>query len=1027
MRLCLEVEGKIYDVQKTMGGIPIMVKSAMCNLTKKEGRKTMVQMHEDDRESGGYFIVGGNEKLMRMLIAPKRNIPLLLERDTLAKCGPMYTKYGAFLRSVRNDGTGTSFQLLYLTDGTIMVRTWIQRRPFLLPLMVVMRACSPLATDEEIFNRIRGSAADNDTFVLERATALLDQGREKGLIDHLSCLKLLGSELRNVINWLPRDSTPEVVGETFLREFICVHLEDGFERVLMLAHMARKVYALVRGEVVADNLDVASNQEVWTSGHIYGMVFKEKLWSALSIGAKGLARDFSRPGVDFSKKDFFVTKLSKFLPSVLPLPNFLGTGDFVANFCSDLQQSTGFCVMAEKLNHLRYTAHFRAVHRGAFFAEMKTTTVRKLMPESWGFMCPVHTPDGGPCGLLNHLAADCKIDDGLWQVEEHREGVMALMESCGLIRSHRPQTRAPGLTVLLDGRVAGQIPEPLVKSMVALLRQLKVSGKHADVSPFLEIVVVPTGGAAFPGVWMFTTAGRFLRQVHSLQNQGLEWIGSGEQPYMSIALDTASVTDTTEYVERDASAMMSLVAQMTPFPDFNQSPRNMYQCQMGKQTMGTPSTNFQYRGDNKMYRLTYGQQPVVRTQTHVKYDMDTYPNGLNAVVAVLAYTGYDMEDAMIINKGAYDRGLASASVYYSLRYDLQEEAAAKGVERTDLWFDNSEGTHRMPGSKVYAHIDQMGLPAIGTKLVKGDVLAVYYNARTKMHETFVNKKQDPVVVDMVVPLRQFDRGDTTYRMNQVFIKLREPRNAIIGDKFSSRHGQKGTLSRIWPHEDMPFTDSGVVPDILINPHAFPSRMTVGMLMESMAGKSGAAHGVDQDGTPFMFSEEDRAVDYFGKQLLDAGYNYYGSEPMYSGLTGTEMQVDIFLGVVYYQRLRHMVGDKFQSRAEGPVNQLTQQPVGGRKHMGGIRVGEMERDSLLAHGASFLINDRLMQSSDYSQAFACGKCGSILAPMARRGVPFCKACNSTSQVEVVAIPFVFRYLATEFAAFGIRIDLKIKPI
>jgi len=284
------------------------------------------------------------------------------------------------------------------------------------------------------------------------------------------------------------------------------------------------------------------------------------------------------------------------------------------------------------------------------------------------------------------------------------------------------------------------------------------------------------------------------------------------------------------------------------------------------------------------------------------------------------------------------------------------------------------------------------------------------------------------VVDMVVPLRQFDRGDGTLRLNHVLIKLREPRNAAIGDKFSSRHGQKGTLSRIWPHEDMPFTDSGMVPDLLINPHAFPSRMTVGMLIESMAGKAGAMHGAHQDGTPFMFSEEDRAVDYFGKQLLDAGYNYYGSEPMYSGIYGTEMKVDIFLGTVYYQRLRHMVGDKFQARAEGAVNQLTHQPVGGRKHGGGIRFGEMERDSLLAHGASFLINDRLMQSSDYSQCFACAKCGSILSTYVKKGItPFCKVCNTADRIQVVAIPFVFRYLCAEFAAFGICCNLNMKPI
>ncbi len=368
-------------------------------------------------------------------------------------------------------------------------------------------------------------------------------------------------------------------------------------------------------------------------------------------------------------------------------------------------------------------------------------------------------------------------------------------------------------------------------------------------------------------------------------------------------------------------------------------------------------------------------------------------------------------------------------MYYALTVDLRTNAQKMGYEVTDLYFDNSEGAHRSGAIPAeWAHIDEDGLPKIGTMLRKGDPLYVFYNRRTKRHEAVANKKQDPVIVDLVVPIGQFETGTDVLRVNCVLIKLREPRNAVIGDKFSSRHGQKGTLSRLWPQEDMPFSDNGIVPDILINPHAFPSRMTVGMLLESMAGKAGALHGLDQDGTPFMFSEKDTAVDYFGKQLLDAGYSYHGSESMYSGIFGTELTVQIFMGVVFYQRLRHMVGDKFQARSEGTVNALTHQPVGGRKNAGGIRFGEMERDSMLAHGSSFLLNDRLFQSSDYSQAFCCGRCGSILAPVVKKGVAArCKSCDTAEHIQVIAIPFVFRYLAAEFGAFGIACSLHIKPI
>jgi len=244
---------------------------------------------------------------------------------------------------------------------------------------------------------------------------------------------------------------------------------------------------------------------------------------------------------------------------------------------------------------------------------------------------------------------------------------------------------------------------------------------------------------------------------------------------------------------------------------------------------------------------------------------------------------------------------------------------------------------------------------------------------------------------------------------------------------SSRHGQKGVLSKLWPQIDMPFTESGITPDVIINPNAFPSRMTIGMLVESLAGKSGSLHGFSPDATPFQFDENNRAVDYFGEQLVKAGYNFYGTEPMYSGVGGGELLANIYIGVVYYQRLRHMVSDKYQVRAKGPVHDLTQQPVKGRSKGGGIRFGEMERDSLLAHGVSFLLQDRLMNCSDYHKCHVCTTCGSIVSPasytpkIGKRQV-WCHYCETTYGISVIAIPFVFRFLVNELAAMNIRVTL-----
>ncbi|KAI5297655.1 hypothetical protein KEM56_004642, partial [Ascosphaera pollenicola] len=302
------------------------------------------------------------------------------------------------------------------------------------------------------------------------------------------------------------------------------------------------------------------------------------------------------------------------------------------------------------------------------------------------------------------------------------------------------------------------------------------------------------------------------------------------------------------------------------------------------------------------------------------------------------------------------------------------------------------------------------------------------------------------------------------------------------DRTPARHGQKGVCSQLWPNIDMPFSETGIQPDVIINPHAFPSRMTIGMFVESLAGKAGALHGLAQDSTPFTFSEENTAGDFFGEQLLQAGYNFHGNEPMYSGVTGREFAADIYFGVVYYQRLRHMVNDKFQVRTTGPVNALTGQPVKGRAKGGGIRVGEMERDSLLAHGGAFLLQDRLMNCSDSTRAWICRKCGSFISTQiavnqvqgARKnaavsaavqmesamtksgmsvsalggtaGIVRCRACAREAVFDdpradvwedgnghrfvggddttVVAVPEVLKYLDIELAAMGVKLQFKV---
>jgi DNA-directed RNA polymerase I subunit RPA2 len=489
---------------------------------------------------------------------------------------------------------------------------------------------------------------------------------------------------------------------------------------------------------------------------------------------------------------------------------------------------------------------------------------------------------------------------------------------------------------------------------------------------------------------------------------------------------------------------------------------------MGKQSMGTPGTALRYRTDNKTYRLQTGQTPIVRPPLHNEYGFDNFPNGTNAVVAVISYTGYDMDDAMILNKSAHERGFGHGTIYKTKICDLEEGGRRNRSGKTvsKLFGFAPEGLKK---AQYLDTLDEDGFPRVGTMLRHGDVIAAWHTVSyDAAAEDYINRdantqffkyKEDELA--FVEEVRIIGSEDGTQPCQKISIKLRVPRSPIIGDKFSSRHGQKGVCSQKWPSIDMPFSESGIQPDVIINPHAFPSRMTIGMFVESLAGKAGAMHGIAQDSTPFRFDEQNTAVDFFGHQLMKAGYNYYGNEPMYSGITGQELAADIYIGVVYYQRLRHMVNDKYQVRTTGPVNSMTGQPIKGRKKGGGIRVGEMERDALIAHGTAFLLQDRLMNCSDYTKAAICRGCGSFLstAPTVNefsrkndksgRSLTIrCRRCASLADghqsksdtwtdgqgmrfsggddIATVAVPGVLKYLDVELASMGVRLKFNVSP-
>lgn len=1066
-KLLLKLKWSVNDGDETFsevrdcGGLPIMLQSNRCHLNKLSPYQ-LVQQKEESDELGGYFIVNGIEKLIRMLIVQRRNHPMAIIRPSFANRGAAYSHYGIQIRSVRSDQTSQTNVLHYLNDGQVTFRFSWRKNEYLIPVVMILKALCD-TSDREIFDGIVGSDTSN-SFLTDRLELLLRGFKKKypQLQNRRQVLQYLGDKFRVVFQASP-DMTDYQVGEEVLRRIVLVHLgEVGKDKFHMLLFMIRKLYSLVAGECSPDNPDATQHQEVLLGGFLYGMIVKEKIEEYLQNIRLQIQADVNRGlAVNFKDRKYMTRVLMRVNENIgSKLQYFLSTGNLVSQSGLDLQQVSGYTVVAEKINFYRFISHFRMVHRGSFFAQLKTTTVRKLLPESWGFLCPVHTPDGSPCGLLNHFAHKCRISTEQSDVSK----IPSLLYSLGVSPGSHAFAAGPSMCcVQLDGKIVGWCTHEQGKIVADTLRFWKVEGKTPGLPLDLEIgYVPPSARGQYPGLYIFGGHSRMMRPVRYLPLDREDIVGPFEQVYMDIAVTPQEIqNDIHTHVEFSPTNILSILANLTPFSDFNQSPRNMYQCQMGKQTMGTPGVALCHRSDNKLYRLQTGQTPIVKANLYDDYGMDNFPNGTNAVVAVISYTGYDMDDAMIINKSADERGFSYGTMYKTEKIDLSLNRS-RGDPITQHF---GLGDDEWP-KEWLEKLDDDGLPLVGTYVEEGDPICAYFDDTLNKTKIKTYHSSEPAYIEEVKLIG--DESNKLQELQTVTIKYRIRRTPQIGDKFSSRHGQKGVCSRKWPTIDMPFSETGIQPDVIINPHAFPSRMTIGMFVESLAGKAGALHGIAQDATPWTFSESDTPSDYFGDQLLKAGYNYHGNEPMYSGATGEELRADIYIGVVYYQRLRHMVNDKFQVRSTGPVNSLTMQPVKGRKRHGGIRVGEMERDALIGHGTSFLLQDRLLNCSDYTASSVCRECGSILTTQysvpkigsmstvrcRRCAVKFDDAKKMIAQYEgedsifiddssiwedgqgnkfvgggdttTVSIPFVLKYLDSELAAMGIKLRYNVEP-
>lgn len=972
-----------------VGKVPIMLRSSLCHLSEERRDFELIREAQKPKECpldmGGYFIIKGAEKVILIQEQLSKN-RVIVDTDNKGN------KYTSVISSTHDKKSKTS---IIMKKGIVYLKNNVFTEN--IPVIFVLKALG-MTSDKEISEFI-----GIEERILELLEPSIEEAAKLGVYTRSQAEDFISNFVRQRTN-----TTKLEEARTALYEVVLSNIpSDGVDmrrKAIAVAMMVRFLLQAELNIISTDDIDFLGNKRFELAGNLLSILFEDTFLRFNGELKKSIDKVLSKSqrAQEFDALTFLNLQVNLISNSFI---RAISTGNWTVKRFR--MERAGITQVLSRLSYISMVGMMTKV-QSQFEKTRKISGPRSLHTSFWGMLCPSDTPEGEGCGLVKNLAILAEITTDVFSEEVERSLFRLGIKDFRTCSGHDFYSKS-NYPVLLNGTIVGicHNKEALIRSFIKLRRRGEV---HRFVSIYKndekKTVSIATDSGRICRPLFVVENGKLnlnsedirlfrggYKTLEDLFKEGkVEFLDVNEENDKLIALKEDEIGEDTTHMEICEYAILGYVAGTIPYPHHNQSPRNTYQCAMGKQAMGFIATNQYKRFDVVLNLLVYPQRSLVSTKIARIANFESLPAGQNGMVAVMSYSGYDIEDALVLNKASLERGFGRCEVYRSYKHSLKR------------YTDGS--SDRISGNR-YGD----GIKAPGERVFGGDFLVYKESPANETEFKFTGelyKSMEPSMVDKVVITKS---GDDLFTVKTC---LRQTRIPEVGDKFSSRHGQKGVVGMIAKDIDMPFSEEGVIPDIIMNPHGFPSRMTVGKIMELISGKASALSGKSSDSTIFC---EDK-IEYFSKVLVENGYSYCGKDTFMNGATGEIYEGYIFFGPIYYQRLKHMVSDKMHARARGPRAMLTRQPTEGRSKDGGLRLGEMERDCLIGYGASSLISERLMTSSDLFKAYVCHKCGVIVYKT------MCTICKRTDPVPI-DLPYACKLLFQELISMNILPKIKLK--